>query len=89
MGLFGNLKKILFEDDEEDETQGLPVYSDKEEVKEVVEEKSVVTEVPRMEEPIKTTENSHFRNVKRDIDLSFDESEVLDDIVNKVEQPKH
>ena len=88
MGLFGNLKKILFEDDEEDETQGLPVYSDKEEVKEVVEEKSVVTEVPRMEEPIKTTENSHFRNVKRDIDLSFDESEVLDDIVNKVEQPK-
>lgn len=88
MGLFGNLKKILFEDDEEDETQGLPVYSDKEEVKEVVEEKPVVTEVPRMEEPIKTTENSHFRNVKRDIDLSFDESEVLDDIVNKVEQPK-
>ncbi len=88
MGLFGNLKKILFEDDEEDETQGLPVYSDKEEAKEVVEETPVVTETPRIEEPIKTTENSHFRNVKRDIDLSFDESEVLDDIVNKVEQPR-
>jgi hypothetical protein len=42
MGFFGNIKKILFEDDEE-EINSMPVYSDKEEIKEShVDKKEVV-----------------------------------------------
>ena len=89
MGLWGNFKKILFEDDEEEEElQEMPVYSDKEEVKETPVE-AVVPEVkPEVEEPIKMDESSHFSNVKRDIDLSFDESDVLDDIIANREVKK-
>ena len=88
MGLWGNFKKILFEDDEEEELQEMPVYSDKEEVKETPVE-TVVPEVkPEVEEPIKMDESSHFSNVKRDIDLSFDESDVLDDIIANREVKK-
>ena len=48
MGLWGNFKKILFEDDlEEDELQEMPVYSDKEEVKEPPVE-TVVPEVDQL-----------------------------------------
>ena len=65
MGLWGNFKKILFEDDEEEELQEMPVYSDKEEVKETPVE-TVVPEVkPEVEEPIKMDESSHFSNVKK------------------------
>ena len=88
MGLWGNFKKILFEDDEDEELQEMPVYSDKEEVKEPPVE-TVVPEVqPVKEEPIKMDESLHFSNVKRDIDLSFDESDVLDDIINNKEIKK-
>ena len=81
MGLFGKIKTILFEDDEDEELQEMPVYTDKEEVKETPVE-TVVPEIqPVVEEPIKMDESSHFKNVKRDIDLSFDESDVLSDIV--------
>mgnify|MGYP003294288368 CR=1 FL=1 len=82
MGLFDKIKSVLFEDDEEDELQEMPVYTEKEEVKEV----AVVAEEPEVqpivEEPIKMDEKSHFRNIKRDIDidLSFEESDVLIDI---------
>lgn len=81
MGLWGNFKKILFEDDEDEELQEMPVYSDKEEVKEPPVENVVPEIQPVVEEPIKMNESSHFTNVKRDIDLSFDESDVLDDII--------
>lgn len=81
MGLWGNFKKILFEDDEDEELQEMPVYSDKEEVKEPPVENVVPEVQPVVEEPIKMNESSHFTNVKRDIDLSFDESDVLDDII--------
>lgn len=81
MGLFDKIKSVLFEDDEDEELQEMPVYTEKEEVKEVQPE-AVVPEVqPVVEEPIKMDESSHFTNVKRDIDMSFDESDVLDDIV--------
>ena len=81
MGLFDKIKSVLFEDDEDEELQEMPVYTEKEEVKEVQPE-TVVPEVqPVVEEPIKMDESSHFTNVKRDIDMSFDESDVLDDIV--------
>ena len=81
MGLFGKIKTILFEDDEEDELQEMPVYTDNDEVKEAPVQ-TVVPEVKSVvEEPIKTDDNSHFKNVKRDIDLSFDENDVLSDVV--------
>ncbi len=89
MGLFGKIKNILFEDDEDEELQEMPVYTDKEEVKEAPVE-TVVPEVqPVVEEPIKMSENSRFSNVKRDID-SFDESDVLSDIVapREVREPE-
>ena len=94
MGLFDNIKKILFEDDDEEETKSLPVYTDKEEVKEEFEEVPKVPKVPEVqpivEEPIKMDESSHFTNVKRDIDLPFDEKDVLDEIVStkEVKEPE-
>ena len=89
MGLFDNIKKILFEDDEEEETtKSMPVYTDKEEVKEEPKTPEVV-KVPKVqpvvEEPIKMNESFNFSNVKRDIDLPFDEKDVLDDIVSNKE----
>ena len=89
MGLFDNIKKILFEDDDEEETtKSMPVYTDKEEVKEEPKTPEVVKvpEVqPVVEEPIKMNESFNFSNVKRDIDLPFDEKDVLDDIVSNKE----
>ena len=83
MGLFGKIKNILFEDDEE-ETE-MPVYT-KEEVKETQKRVEIHEEaVPVVEEPIKTSDNSHFRNVKRDIDLNFDEKDVLGEIPGAME----
>ena len=82
MGLWGNFKKILFEDDEE-ELKEMPVYTDNGEVNENSVE-NVVSEHHQsvVEEPIKMNESARFTNVKRDIDLSFDESDVLSDLVN-------
>lgn len=89
MGLFDNIKKILFEDDEEEETtKSMPVYTDKEEEKEEPKTPEVVKvpEVqPVVEEPIKMNESFNFSNVKRDIDLPFDEKDVLDEIVSNKE----
>ena len=85
MGLFDKIKSVLFEDDEEDELQEMPVYTEKEEVKEVAAVAEEPEVQPIVEEPIKMDEKSHFRNVKRDIDLSFEESDVLSDIVSSTE----
>lgn len=76
MGLFGKIKNILFEDEEEVE-ETMPVFT-KEEVKAEKKEEEHIKE----EEPIKVTPGSRFKNVKRDIDLSFDEKDVLDEVVN-------
>lgn len=77
MGFFGKIKNILFEDD--DEVEEMPVYT-KEEVKETskknVEEKNTSEEV----EPIKPSEHYRFSNVKRDIDLNYDEKDVLGEV---------
>ena len=74
MGLFGKLKNILFEDDD-DELDEMPVYT-KEEVEEVHEE-------PRLETPVAieptVTETPRLTNVKRDIDMTFEE-DVLGEI---------
>ena len=77
MGLFGKIKNILFEDDEE--IDEMPVYT-KEEVKEIPRREVEVEPTPVVEEPIKTSDNSYFKNVKRDIDLNFDEKDVLGEI---------
>ena len=78
MGLFGKIKNILFEED--DEVEEMPVYT-KDEVKETPKKMDVDDKPePIVEEPIKTSPSSRFRNVKRDIDLSFDESDVLGEI---------
>ena len=77
MGIFGKIKNILFEDDEEFDE--MPVYT-KEEVKEVPRKEVEVEPAPIVEEPIKTSDNSYFKNVKRDIDLNFDEKDVLGEI---------
>lgn len=77
MGLFGKIKNILFEED--DEVEEMPVYT-KEEVKDIPKKDVEEKPIPDIEEPIKATTNSRFRNVKRDIDLSYDESDVLGEI---------
>ncbi|MDE5888700.1 MAG: hypothetical protein K2H20_01630 [Bacilli bacterium] len=78
MGLFSKIKNILFEED--DEVEEMPVYT-KDEVKETPKKIDVEDKPePIVEEPIKTSSNSRFRNVKRDIDLSFDENDVLGEI---------
>ena len=79
MGLFSKIKTILFEDD--DEVGEMPVYTS-EDVKEPVVEPVLEPVVP--EEEIKTDDNSHFNNVKRDIDLNFDD-DVLGEVPNAVE----
>lgn len=81
MGIFGKIKNILFED--EDEVEEMPVYT-KDEVKESP--KSVDDKIDTVvEEPITASSNSHFRNVKRDIDLNFDEKDVLGEVAGASE----
>ncbi len=79
MGLFGKLKNILFEDD--DEVDEMPVYT-KEEIAE--EEPAPAEEVkvePVTQRVGTVAEPTRFRNVKRDLDISFDEDEdVLGEI---------
>lgn len=87
MGILNKIKNILFEDDEEIE-ESMPVFT-KEEKKEVKREtRAVEPEVVKVEEePIKVTTGSRFKNVKRDIDLSFDEKDVLDEVTNVMAEP--
>lgn len=89
MGIFGNLKKILFEDDDEDEVSSMPTYT-KEDIVETSRDVEVEPESTKVEEPIKTSDNTRFSNVKRDIDF-YDEKDVLGDIpevANKVVEEK-
>jgi hypothetical protein len=83
MGIFGNLKKILFEDDDEDELSSMPTYT-KEDVVETSKKSEVEKEVVAVEEPIRTSDDYHFSNVKRDIDFSYDEKDVLCEIPDAV-----
>ena len=80
MGLFGKIKNILFEDDDEDEVSEMPTYT-KEDIVESPKRAEVEVEHTHVvEEPIKTSDNSYFTNVKRDIDLTYDEKDVLGEI---------
>ena len=78
MGLFDKIKNILFEED--DEVEQMPVYTKEN----TMEEPETVQEnnVSFVEEPIKSTDNSHFNNVKRDIDFSFGDDDVLGEVLN-------
>ncbi len=75
MGLFGKIKNILFEDDEE-LVEDMPVYT-KKDVEEKKEE--VTSNEPVEEKPIETSETTTFHNVKRDVYMPF-EDDVLDEI---------
>ena len=77
MGLFGKLKNILFEDD--DEIEEMPVYT-KEEVEEVKDEVPVEPVKQIVQEDLEVQQPIRFRNVKRDIDMTFEEEDVLGEI---------
>jgi len=79
MGIFGKLKNILFEEDEETE---IPVYT-KEDVKEEVKSTPTVEEVAP--KPIVADENRTFTNIKRDIDIPQEEKDIIDEIPSSVE----
>ena len=76
MSVWGKIKNILFEDDEE-VVEEMPVYTkeDVEEKKEIVEKKEPVVE----EKPIEVSEHPTFNNVKRDVYMPF-EDDVLEEI---------
>ncbi len=77
MGFFGKIKNILFEDEEEDDIGGMPVYT-KDDVK-VSNKKEFHDETEEIElPPIRANANTRFKNVKRDID--FDENDVLGEV---------
>ena len=79
MGLFGKLKNILFEDD--DEVEEMPVYT-KEEIEE--EEPAPAEEVkvePVTQRVGTVSEPTRFKNVKRDLDITFDEE---DDVLGEI-----
>lgn len=78
MGLFGKIKNILFEDDDE-LVEDMPVYT-KEDVEEKKEEEKKEPEVV-VQEPITTTDHSRFSNVKRDVYMDF-EDDVLDEVAS-------
>lgn len=81
MGIFGKIKNILFED----EVEEMPVYT-KEETKENSRDIDVDTKKDSVvDEPISTSKSSHFSNVKRDIDLNFDEKDVLGEVAGASE----
>lgn len=85
MGIFGKIKNILFEPDEEELIEDMHVYT-KEEVKESPKKEEVIEIPKRVEEPpIKTTNASHFSNVKRDIDIDYDDKKVLDEVPGVME----
>lgn len=77
MGFFGKIKNILFEDEEDDDIGGMPVYT-KDDVK-VNNKKEFHDETEEIElPPIRANANTRFKNVKRDID--FDENDVLGEV---------
>jgi len=76
MGLFGKLKNILFEDD--DEVEEMPVYT-KEEVTEDTQEIKIEPTVKEEVEPV-AVEPTRFRNVKRDIDIDFADDDVIGEV---------
>lgn len=87
MSVWGKIKNILFEDDEE-VVEEMPVYTkeDVEEKKEIVEKKEPVVE----EKPIEVSEHPTFNNVKRDVYMPF-EDDVLEEIPtveDKMAMPK-
>ena len=75
MGLFGKLKDILFEEEDEDEM--MPVYTD-DDVKEEPKKEEKASHHDEVE--TKPVDGNRFKNVKRDIDLSFDEKDVYDEL---------
>lgn len=75
MGLFGKLKDILFEEEDDDEL--MPVYTE-EDVKE--EPKKEEKAFHHEEVETKPVDSNRFKNVKRDIDISFDEKDVFDEL---------
>ena len=83
MGLFNKLKNILFEDDEVEE---MPVYTKKNEEEKVVPKASKsqveVHEEIKKEVEIKPVENTRFRGIKRDIDVSYDD--VLEEVPSEI-----
>ncbi len=87
MSVWGKIKNILFEDDEE-VVEEMPVYTkeDVEEKKEVVEKSEPVVE----EKPIEVSEHPTFNNVKRDIYMPFedDELEEIPAVEDKMAMPK-
>ncbi len=78
MGLFGKLKNILFEDD--DEVEEMPVYT-KEEVAEDTQEIKIEPTVTTEQtvEPV-AVEPTRFTNVKRDIDIDFADDDVIGEV---------
>ncbi len=78
MGLFGKLKNILFEDD--DEVEDMPVYT-KEEVAEDTQEIKIEPTVTTEQtvEPV-AVEPTRFTNVKRDIDIDFADDDVIGEV---------
>ncbi len=87
MGLWGKIKNVLFEDDEEI-VEEMPVYTkeDVEEKKEVEVKKEPIVE----EKPIEVSDHPTFNNVKRDIYMPF-EDDVLEEIAvpeDKTAMPK-
>ncbi len=101
MGLFNKIKNILFEDDEMEE---IPVFTKEEkgklreqtsDEKPILEERKVVPEPKEIfvkHDPIKVDNNTHFSNVKRDIDFSYEEKSLpsitQDMVPKKLEMPK-
>lgn len=90
MGLFDKIKNILFEEDEFDETMSdIPVYKKKE-----IKEEKIVASEQHDKEPVVQEEltpvidNSRFRNVKRDIDLSFEDEEEAPKVNVEVQQTR-
>ena len=78
MGLWGKIKNVLFEDDEEI-VEEMPVYTkeDVEEKKEVEVKKEPIVE----EKPIEVSNHPTFNNVKRDIYMPFEDDVLEEDLM--------
>ncbi len=90
MGIFGKIKNILFEPDDEEIIEDMHIYT-KDEVKKeekTKEEHGTIQQVAVEEPPIKTTNTSHFSNVKRDIDIDYEDKKVLDEVPGAMEAMK-
>ncbi len=83
MGLFGKLKNILFEDD--DEVEEMPVYTKEEVAEDTQEIKIEPTVTEEVVEPV-AVEPTRFRNVKRDIDIDFADDDVIGEVPGAFEK---